>query len=74
MTHKSYVQVPEEYVDKKNRTKKRQNLAEMNCDYDHYAEVKAFRDSQPKQFVDPQGNEYEKNDQDDDPIPDSSVY
>ena len=58
MEHKSYVQVPEEYV-KKSKTKTKNNIAEMDCDYDSFSEVQALRDAQPKVFVDPQGVQHE---------------
>jgi hypothetical protein len=57
MDHELNVMWPEEYTNKKGKTKTRFNIKKMACDYDPYAEVAAWKLAHPPMDIDDDGND-----------------
>lgn len=71
MTHKLYAQVPYNITTKKGKTKTKFDIDKYDCDYDAYADVEAFRKTQPE-YIDMNGDEIDK--ELGDMYPDQSIY
>ena len=57
MDHSLNVMWPEEYTNKKGKTKTKFSIKQMSCDYDPYAEVAAWKLAHPPTDFDDDGNE-----------------